>query len=155
MNGQLNIRKASPQDAEILFGLITALAEYEKLSHEVRMTVSDLKAALNPEKSFIQVLIAEFNNLPAGYALFFKNFSTFLSKPGIYLEDLFVKPEYRGKGIGKELLETIIRLAKENGYGRVEWSVLDWNEPAIEFYKKRGAFPLKDWTIFRLPEDKF
>lgn len=155
MNGQLNIRKASPQDAEILFGLICALADYEKLLHEVRTTVTKLKEALNPEKSFIEVLIAEFNNRPVGYALFFKNFSTFLGKPGIYLEDLFVKPEYRGKGIGKELLETIIRLAKENGYGRVEWSVLDWNEPAIEFYKKRGAFPLNDWTIFRLSEDNF
>ena len=99
--------------------------------------------------------LAEFENKIVGQALFFKNFSTFLGKPGIYLEDLYVKPEFRSKGIGKALLIKIISIAKERNYGRVEWSVLDWNESAIDFYKRLGAEPLNDWTIFRLTSDKF
>ncbi len=151
----LKIRKALPEDSQVLFELVTELAYYEKLSSEVIADVKKFRKALEPENNFIEVLIAEYKSMPVGYALFFKNFSSFLGKPGIYLEDLFVKPEFRGKGIGKELLEAIIKLAKERGYGRVEWSVLNWNEPAIGFYKKRGAIPLENWILFRLTEDQF
>ncbi|MDP2362443.1 MAG: GNAT family N-acetyltransferase, partial [Ignavibacteria bacterium] len=107
------------------------------------------------EDKFVEILIAEYDGKVVGQALFFKNFSTFLGKPGIYLEDLYVKPELRGKGIGKALLDKIISFAKERNYGRVEWSVLDWNESAIDFYRKIGAKSLDDWTIFRLTSDKF
>lgn len=155
MKDSLNIRKALSADAEIIHKMILELAEYEKLIEEVSVSVSDLKIILESTNSFVEILIAEFENSPVGYALYFHNYSTFLGKAGIYLEDLFVKPEFRGKGIGKSLLEFIIKLAKERNCGRVEWSVLDWNEPAIEFYKNRGAHPLENWKIFRLTEDKF
>lgn len=155
MKDSLNIRKALSADAEIIHKMILELAEYEKLIEEVSVSVSDLKIILESTNSFVEILIAEFENSPVGYALYFHNYSTFLGKAGIYLEDLFVKPEFRGKGIGKSLLEFIIKLAKERNCGRVEWSVLDWNEPAIEFYKNRGAHHLENWKIFRLTEDKF
>lgn len=155
MKDSLNIRKALSADAEIIHKMILELAEYEKLIEEVSVSVNDLKIILESTNSFVEILIAEFENSPVGYALYFHNYSTFLGKAGIYLEDLFVKPEFRGKGIGKSLLEFIIKLAKERNCGRVEWSVLDWNEPAIEFYKNRGAYPLENWKIFRLTEDKF
>lgn len=155
MKELVTIRQAEPEDINTIIILIKELAEYEKLSDEVIITHSDLEKALFSSDSFIKVLISEYNHIPVGYALFFPNFSTFKGKPGIYLEDLFVMPEFRGKGIGRKMLEEIISIAKKQECGRVEWSVLDWNSAAIEFYKARGAKPLKEWTIFRLTEDKF
>ena len=155
MNSKTIIRKAEEKDVGAIFSLIKELAEYEKLSDQIKTSEVELKKALFGEDRFVEIFIAEYDGKIAGQALFFKNFSTFLGKPGIYLEDLYVKPEMRGKGIGKALLEKIIFWAKERNYGRVEWSVLDWNEPAIDFYKKIGAKPLDEWTIFRLNSDKF
>jgi len=155
MENKILIRSASEKDVPAIFSLIKELAEYEKLSDQVVTTEDELKKVLFGENNFVEILIAEYDGQIAGQALFFKNFSTFLGKPGIYLEDLYVKPEMRSKGIGKALLDKLISLAKERNYGRVEWSVLDWNESAIDFYKKIGAKPLNDWTIFRLTSDKF
>ena len=155
MNSETIIRKAEEKDVSAIFSLIKELAEYEKLSDQIKTSEVELKKALFGEDRFVEIFIAEYDGKIVGQALFFKNFSTFLGKPGIYLEDLYVKPEMRGKGIGKALLEKIIFWAKERNYGRVEWSVLDWNEPAIDFYKKIGAKPLDEWTIFRLNSDKF
>lgn len=147
----LNIRSATHNDVPVILGFIKALAEYEKLTHEVVATEDSLRATLFGEKTFAEVVIgyAE-NGIPAGFALFFHNYSTFLSKPGIYLEDLFVKPEFRGKGYGKSLLIYLARLAEERQCGRLEWSVLDWNTPAIDFYKSLGAKPMDEWTMFRV-----
>jgi len=155
MNKKIFVRSATENDVPIMFALIKELADYEKLSDQISTSEEQLKNTLFGVDSFVEVLIAEFEGKTVGYALFFKNFSTFLGKPGFYLEDLYVKPEMRGKGIGKALLNKIISLAKERNYGRVEWSVLDWNESAIDFYKKIGAKPLDDWTIFKLTSDKF
>ena len=155
MKNKILIRVASEKDVPAIFSLIKELADYEKLSDQVVTTEDELKKVLFVENNFVEILIAEYEGQIVGQALFFKNFSTFLGKPGIYLEDLYVKPEMRSKGIGKALLDKLISLAKERNYGRVEWSVLDWNESAIEFYKKIGAKPLEDWTIFRLTSDKF
>jgi GNAT superfamily N-acetyltransferase len=146
MQEKLIIRKAEEKDSSNIIGLIKELAKYEKLSHLVEITELDLHKFLFGKSKFVEVLIAEYDGKIAGQALFFKNFSTFLGKPGIYLEDLYVKPEFRSKGIGKVLLQNIIDLAKERNYGRVEWSVLDWNEPAIE---------LEELKIFRLTSDRF
>lgn len=155
MNDKLVIRKAIPNDISTIIELIKELAEYEKLSHLVITSEDGLKQSLFGEDKFVEVYIAEYDGMVAGQALFFRNYSTFLGKPGIYLEDLYVKPEYRGKGIGKALLMKIISIAKERNYGRVEWSVLDWNKPAIDFYNSLGAVMLDDWKIFRLTSDKF
>ena len=113
-----------------------------------------LKKYLFGEKRFAEVLIADFDNQPVGFALFFHNYSTFVGKPGIYLEDLFVQPEMRGKGIGKKLFLELIKIAKDRNCGRVEWSVLNWNTPAIDFYKSMGAVPMDEWTVYRLTGDK-
>ncbi len=155
MKDTINIRFATENDIPIILELIKELAVYEKLAEEVTADETKLKNTLFGETIFAQVLIAEYNGKPAGHALFFYNYSTFLAKPGIYLEDLFVKPDYRGKGIGKQLLNKLIQVAKENNCGRVEWAVLDWNEPAIQFYQNLGAKLMKEWKIFRLTEDKF
>ena len=155
MDSKIYIRTADEKDVPVIFSLIKELAEYEKLSDQISTSEKQLRETLFGDERFVEVLIAEFDGMMVGYALFFKNFSTFLGKPGIYLEDLYVKPEMRGKGIGKALLDRIISTAKQRNYGRVEWSVLDWNEPAIDFYLKIGAKPLNDWTIFRLTSDKF
>lgn len=155
MDKKINIRFAKRSDARTILTLINELAEYEKLSDEVTATEENLEQTIFSGETFVEILIAEYENIPVGYALFFKNYSTFLGKAGIYLEDLFVKTSYRGKGIGKELLKKIISVAKERDYGRVEWSVLDWNLPAIDFYKKMGAEPLEEWKVFRLTSDKF
>jgi GNAT superfamily N-acetyltransferase len=155
MDSKIFIRTADEKDVPVIFSLIKELAEYEKLSDQISTSEKQLRETLFGDERFVEVLIAEFDDMMVGYALFFKNFSTFLGKPGIYLEDLYVKPEMRGKGIGKALLDRIISTAKQRNYGRVEWSVLDWNEPAIDFYLKIGAKPLNDWTIFRLTSDKF
>ena len=149
----LNIRAAERGDTMLILELIRGLAAYEKLSHEVVATPELLEKWLFGEKPVAEVLIAEWDGLPRGFALFFHNFSTFLGRPGFYLEDLYVQPEFRGRGIGKGLLLRLAQLAVERGYGRVEWSVLDWNEPAIQFYKSLGAKPMDEWTVFRLTGD--
>jgi GNAT superfamily N-acetyltransferase len=155
MNNKVFIRTANENDVPAIFELIKELAEFEKLADQIKTTENELRKTLFGSDRFVEVLLAEFDAEIVGQAIFFKNFSTFLGKPGIYLEDLYVKPEMRGKGIGKALLDKIIEIAKERNYGRVEWSVLDWNEPAINFYKSIGAKPMNDWTIFRLTSDKF
>ena len=155
MNNQIVLRFATEKDVPAIFSLIKELAEFEKLSHQLKTDEAELKQTLFGDDKFVEILIAEFDGQIVGQALFFKNFSTFLGKPGIYLEDLYVKPEMRSKGIGKKLLYKIISIAKERNYGRVEWSVLDWNESAIDFYKKIGAVPLNDWKLFRLTAEKF
>ncbi|MCU0344216.1 MAG: GNAT family N-acetyltransferase [Ignavibacterium sp.] len=155
MDSKIFIRTADEKDVPVIFSLIKELAEYEKLSDQISTSEKQLRETLFGDERFVEVLIAEFDGMMVGYALFFKNFSTFLGKPGIYLEDLYVKPEMRGKGIGKALLDRIILTAKQRNYGRVEWSVLDWNESAIDFYLKIGAKPLNDWKIFRITSDKF
>ena len=146
----ITIRFASEEDVPLILSLIRGLAEYEKLTEDVIVTEQLLKENLFSKRRMAEVLIAEYKNDPAGFALFFHNFSTFLGKPGIYLEDLFVKPEFRSKGIGKLLLAYLGKLAMERDCGRIEWSVLDWNEPAIQFYKKLDAKPMDEWTVFRV-----
>lgn len=155
MNNKIVIRKVLPTDIPAIIRLINELAEYEKLLHEVIITADNLHTALFGSEAFVDILVAEYILEIIGYALYFKNFSTFKGKPGIYLEDLFVKPEFRGKGFGKALFESIIKTAKEKNYGRVEWSVLNWNQPAIDFYKARGAVALDDWKTYRLTENDF
>ena len=149
----LTIRDAVRGDTALILELIHGLAAYEELSHEVVATPELLEKWLFGERPVAEVLIAEWEGAPCGFALFFHNFSTFLGLPGFYLEDLYVQPEFRGRGIGKGLLLRLARLAVERGYGRVEWSVLDWNEPAIRFYKSLGAKPMDEWTVFRLTGD--
>jgi GNAT superfamily N-acetyltransferase len=129
---------------------IRDLAEYERLAHEVIATEEDIDRALFGARPFAEVIIAEYENEPAGFALFFHTFSTFLGQPGIYLEDLFVLPELRGKGVGRALLAHLARLTVERGCGRLEWSVLDWNEPAIGFYRSLGSMPMDEWTVHRV-----
>ena len=149
----LNIRPAQREDVPLILQLIRDLAEYEKLSHEMVATADMLGKWLFGERVVAEVLIAEWEGTPRGFALFFHNFSTFLGKPGFFLEDLYVQQEFRGMGIGKGLLLKLAQLAVERGYGRVEWSVLDWNEPSIGFYKALGAKPMDEWTVFRLTGD--
>ncbi|HKH76542.1 MAG TPA: GNAT family N-acetyltransferase [Rubrobacteraceae bacterium] len=147
---ELAIRAALEEDAPLILQLIKELAEYEKLSHEVVATEDSLRRALFGQRRFAEALIGEVEGEPAGFALFFHNFSTFLGRPGIYLEDLYVRPEFRGSGLGRALLAYLARLALERGCGRLEWSVLDWNEPAIGFYKSVGAAPVDGWTGYRV-----
>ena len=144
------IRFATEEDVPLILRFIRELAEYEKLPHECIATEEAVRSTLFGEKRFAEVLIAEEANEPAGFALFFHNYSTFLAKPGIYLEDLYVRPEFRGRGYGKALLMRLAELARERNCGRLEWAVLNWNEPAIEFYKSLGARPMSEWTVFRL-----
>ncbi len=144
------IRPATEDDVPIILSLIRELAEYERLSHEVVATEGLLRETLFGERRGAEVLIACCKGAPVGFALFFHSFSTFLGRPGIYLEDLYVKPEFRGRGIGRALLTHLARLAKERGCGRLEWAVLDWNEPAIKLYKSIGAVPMDEWTVYRV-----
>jgi GNAT superfamily N-acetyltransferase len=152
---KLVLRKAAAEDIPLILTFINELAVYEKLIDQVKTTEQDLHNNLFGNEKFAEVIIAEFEGKPAGQALFFYNFSTFLGRPGIYLEDLYVRPAFRGKGIGKALLAEIIEIAKKKKCGRVEWAVLNWNESAINFYKSLGAAAMEDWTIFRLTENKF
>lgn len=147
------IRPAAPADTPMIAALIRALAEYERLSHAVVLKEEDLHKHLFGPRPYAEVLLAEEANEVVGFALFFPNFSTFLGQPGIYLEDLFVRPEYRGRGHGKALLTELARLAVERGYRRLDWAVLDWNEPALRFYRSLGAVPLEGWQLFRLTGD--
>ena len=146
----LTLRFAAAADAELILALVRELAEYERLSHEVVADAAMLREVLFGARPAAEVVIAEYEGKPAGFALFFTNFSTFVGRPGIYLEDLFVRPAFRRKGIGETLLAWLAALAEERGYGRLEWAVLDWNEPAIGFYKQLGAKPMDDWTVFRV-----
>ncbi len=147
------IRPATIVDVPIILQLIRDLATYERAPNEVTATEAQLIAVLFGEKPVAEVLLAFEDEMPIGFAVFFRNFSTWLGKPGLYLEDLFVKPEARGKGYGRALLIYLARIARDRGCGRMEWAVLDWNEPAIQFYKKIGARPLDEWQIFRLTRD--
>ena len=146
----LSLRLATANDVPQILKFIQDLAEYEKLSDQVVATEEKLQATLFGEKAFAEVVMADYQGQAAGFALFFHNYSTFLAKPGLYLEDLFVLPEYRGKGLGKVLLSYLAKLAVERDCGRLEWSVLDWNQPAIDFYQAQGATMLHDWRINRV-----
>ncbi len=148
--GKLVIEEASEKDVLLIMKFIKGLAEYERLADRVVATEEILRETLFGKRQYVEVLIARYDDVPSGFALFFHNYSTFLARPGIYLEDLFVLPEMRGKGIGKALLARLAKLSLERNCRRLEWSVLDWNEPAIGFYKKLGAEPMSDWTVFRL-----
>lgn len=153
MVSDLTLRSTTQGDVPVLFSLIQALAEYEKLSHAVTGSVDALQEHLFSAKPYAEAILAEYAGQVVGFALFFPNYSTFLTKPGIYLEDVFVLPEFRGKGIGKAIVQYLAQLAVERDYGRLEWSVLDWNEPAIAFYEKLGASVLPDWRICRVTSD--
>ena len=146
----LAIRSARPGDEALVLSFIRALAEYEKLLDRVVATEDSVRQALFGPNPRLFCDIAEWNGEPAGFAVWFYNYSTFLARHGIYLEDLFVKPDYRGKGIGKELLVHLAARAVREGCGRLEWAVLDWNEPAIHFYESLGARPVDGWTVYRL-----
>jgi GNAT superfamily N-acetyltransferase len=144
------IRPATATDVSAIFSLIKELAEYERLAHEVVATEDDIRRSLFGERPYAEALIGEYDKIPISFALFFYNFSTFVGKPGIYLEDLYVKPEYRGQRFGRQMLAHIARLAIKRNCGRFEWSVLDWNTPAIRTYDRLQAKPMKDWVLYRL-----
>ena len=146
----LNIRPATRADAPVIAGLVRELADYEKLLDEAKATPEDFLRELESPNPVIHVLIAEWQGEPAGFALYFFNFSTFVGRPGLYLEDLFVRPAQRSHGIGRALLRALARIARERGCGRMEWAVLDWNEPALRFYQSLDARQMKEWIIHRL-----
>jgi GNAT superfamily N-acetyltransferase len=145
----MRLRFAAAEDAPLVVDFVRSLAEYEHLLDQAQATAEDFRKYVFEEKK-AEIIIIEYDGEPAGFALFFHNFSTFLGRPGIYIEDLFVKPEFRGKGLGKLLLTFLARLARERNCGRLEWSCLDWNEPSIAFYKSQGARPLSEWTAYRV-----
>ena len=154
----VRLRPARRGDVPLILELIRELAEYERLLHEVVATPEELEAHLFGDHPGAEVVLAEWQDtpgegepVPAGFALFFPTFSTFLGRPGIHLEDLFVRSSFRGRGIGRALLAHLAGVVVERGWGRLEWNVLDWNEPAIGFYRKLGALPMEEWTTFRLP----
>jgi GNAT superfamily N-acetyltransferase len=155
MNSQSNfeIRPARVEDVPVILELIRELATYERAPGEVTATEEQLVDVLFGERSAVEVLLAFEGKSPIGFAVFFHNFSTWLGRPGLYLEDLFVKPEKRGKGYGRALLVDLAKIARDRACGRMEWAVLDWNEPAIKFYRALGAKPLEEWTVFRLTRD--
>ena len=144
------IRPAVEADVPLVLALIRELAEYERIADQVTATEADLRRALFGSAPAALAVVAEVEDRPAGFALFFRNFSTFTGKPGLYLEDLYVRPDHRGRGIGRCLLRHLARIARERGCHRFEWSVLGWNELAIRFYRRVGAAPMDDWTVYRL-----
>ena len=148
----LSIRAATATDIPLILSFIRGLAEYEKLLHEVEATEDNLRASLFPSEGPPPAAcrLGFLDQVPAGFALFFQTYSTFLAKPGLYLEDLFVQPELRGRGVGKALLLDLAKLANQRGCGRMEWTVLDWNQPAIDFYESIGARRMREWQICRL-----
>jgi GNAT superfamily N-acetyltransferase len=148
-----SIRPARPEDAELLVNLVHELAVYEKLEQHALATPDDFRRHLFGPRPAAEAAVAEVGGEPAGFALWFSTFSTFRGQPGLYLEDIFVKPAYRGRGIGKGLLAAVARRAIERGCGRLEWSVLDWNAPAIGFYRSFGARPMDDWTVYRIDDE--
>ncbi len=145
-----DIRPARPGDEPIVLRLIKALAEYEKLAHQVVATEADLTESLFGPRPYAEAIIGYADGAPVGFAVYFHSFSTFWGRPGIYLEDVFVEPEWRGRGLGRRLLAHVARVAVERGCRRMEWSVLDWNAPSIGFYKSLGARPMDEWTVYRL-----
>lgn len=146
------IREANSSDINLIFDFICDLADYEKLRHDVTATAEILHESIFVKKQ-AEVLIAELDGVPVGFALYFHNFSTFKGKACLYLEDIFIKPQYRGKGYGKAIFNRLAQIAVERGCDRFDWAVLDWNEPSINFYKSLGAFPMDEWTVFRLTGD--
>jgi len=154
VNAELAIRPAGPADVGIILGFIRALAEFERLAHEVVADEAMLAKSLFGPRPYAECLIAFVGNEPAGFALYFHNFSTFTGKPGLYLEDVFVDPRFRGKGIGEAFFHALAKIARERDCARFEWSVLDWNEDAIRFYRRLGAEPKSGWTVQRLTRDK-
>ena len=153
MATSFEIRTTTEADVPVILSLIRDLATYERAPDAVVATEAGLREVLFGAKPFAEVLLALENAEPVGFAVYFHNFSTWLGRPGLYLEDLFVRPEKRGKGYGRALLERLAQIAKERGCGRMEWAVLDWNDPAIQFYQKLGAEPMNEWTVFRLTEE--
>jgi Sortase and related acyltransferases len=151
---KFTIRPATVADVSIILELIRALAEYERAPNDVVATEQILQETLFGKKPAAEVLLLFENEIAAGFALFFHNFSTWIGQPGLYLEDLFVRPEHRGKGYGRALLIELAKIARERNCGRMEWALLDWNEPAIQFYHKLGAKPMDEWTVFRLTRDE-
>lgn len=149
----IDIRKAEEQDVPLILHFIQSLAEYERLRDSCTANEEQLRKTLFGESPAAEVIIASIEGEPMGFALFFHNYSTFLAQRGVYLEDLFVKPEARGRGVGYALLSALARIALERDCGRLEWAVLDWNELAIDFYKRIGARPLDDWTVYRMTGD--
>jgi GNAT superfamily N-acetyltransferase len=150
MTNQFTIKQAEPQDVAIILQFIKELADYEKLLHEVVATEEILAETLFGTNPRAEVLIGYMSNQPVSFVLYFFNYSTFLGRPGIYIEDLYVKPEYRGFGIGKKLLVHLAKICKQHNYPRLQWWVLDWNQDAIKFYQKIGAKPMDEWTVFRV-----
>ena len=148
-----SIRAARPADAELLVNLVRELAVYEKLEQHARAAPDDFRKHLFGPHAAAEAAVAEVEGEPAGFALWFSTFSTFRGQPGLYLEDIFVKPVYRGRGIGKGLLASVAKRAVERGCGRLEWSVLDWNTPAIGFYRSLGARPMDEWTVYRIDDE--
>ena len=146
----VSVRVAAPGDVALVHGLMRGLAVYEKLEHALVSTEADLSEALFGAHPAAEAIVAEIEGTPVGFALFFRTYSTFVGKPGLYLEDLFVLPEARGKGAGKALLARLAAITVERGYARLEWAVLNWNEAAIGFYKSLGAVPMDEWTVYRL-----
>ena len=144
------IRLVAPGDVPLVYAFIRELAEYERLSQQVTATEADIRNALFGERPVAEALLAYYKNEPVGFAVYFTSFSTFVGRPGIYLEDIYIKPDMRGKGFGRALLVYLARLARQRHCGRMEWSVLDWNEPAIKFYKNLGAQAMDEWTVYRL-----
>lgn len=153
MAHSIRIASATEDQVPLILGFIRGLAEYEKLADEVVATEESLRRSLFGARPDAEVVIAYVDDEPAGFALFFHNYSTFLGQRGLYLEDLFVKPAFRGHGVGRRLLQHLARLAVERGCGRFEWSVLDWNQPAISFYQSIGAIPMDEWVRYRLTGD--
>jgi GNAT superfamily N-acetyltransferase len=150
MSESITIRPAAPHETSLVLEFIRELARYERLEQEVSASEAELSAALFGDRRYAEVIFACSGGIPVGFALFFHNFSTFKGRPGIYLEDLFVRPEARGRGIGKALLAYLARTALERRCARLEWAVLDWNEPSIRFYRNLGALSMDEWRIFRL-----
>ncbi|EJD6378995.1 MULTISPECIES: GNAT family N-acetyltransferase [Providencia] len=148
----VEIKSATHQDAALILDMIIELADYEKARHEVKATVADIENSLFDENSSTEALICYVDGHPAGYAVFFTSYSTWLGNSGIYLEDLYVSPDFRGAGAGKKLLKHIAKLAVDRKCQRLEWSVLDWNQPAIDFYKSIGAQPQDEWVRYRMDE---
>ena len=146
----LRIRPATADDVPLILAFIRELAEFERLTHEVVATEDDLRRTLFGEHPYAEVIIASIEDEPVGFALFFHNYSTFLARPGLYIEDLYVREAHRGRGIGRAMLGHLARLASDRRCGRLEWWVLDWNERAIRFYERLGARPMSDWTVYRL-----
>lgn len=150
----VTVRRAIEADIPTIHGFIRALAEYEKLAHQFVATEDDLRETLFGARPYAEALIARIEDVPVGQAIFFHNYSTFLAKQGMYIEDIFVLPEYRGRGAGKALLQAVATIARQRKCGRLEWSVLDWNKPAIEFYQRCGADVMPDWRICRMSADQ-